>query len=220
MAAGRRRLVQGRRVAGVAALLLALSPAAGRADDASCPEGGALAYYPCSSCHGAAGEGSEPFRAPPLAGLTRDYVVRQLLAFRRGARGAHPADTAGQEMTLLARSLADEREVDAVACHVASLLVPARPVRTLRGDPRRGARLYRACAACHGERAQGVPALLAPPLAQLPDWYLRAQLDAFRLGWRGADGSDAPALQMRAAVATLRGARDSADLASHIVTLR
>lgn len=218
--AAARRCRPSRRAVRVAALLLTLSSGAGRADDASCPAGGAQAYFACSSCHGAAGEGSEPFGAPPLAGLPRDYVLRQLQAFRRGTRGGHPADTAGQEMTLLARSLADEREVAAVACHVASLPAPARAVRTLRGNERRGARLYRACAACHGDRAQGDPALMAPPLAQLPDWYLRAQLEAFRLGWRGAEGSDAAALQMRAAAAALRRASDSTDLASYIVSLR
>ena len=149
-----------------------------------CAETGRSLYYACSSCHGAAGEGSEPFGAPALAGLDAAYVVRQLEHYRSGVRGSDPHDASGSQMVLLARSLPDPTSVVLVACHVASL--PAtRPLPTLHGDPQRGRALFAPCATCHGERAAGNPSLGAPGLAQQSDWYLRAQLLAFRRCWRG-----------------------------------
>jgi cytochrome c553 len=43
---------------------------------------------PCAGCHGADGVGRDR-TIPNLAGLSRDYLVSQLLAFRNGQR-QHP----------------------------------------------------------------------------------------------------------------------------------
>jgi cytochrome c oxidase subunit 2 len=200
----------------VSLLLIAAGPAL--ATDADRGSAAAL-YYPCGSCHGAAGEGSEPFGAPPLAGLPREYLARQLRDFQEGRRGAHAADAAGQEMNLLAKSLKGEAAADSVASFIAALPAVARPLATLRGDLRRGRSLYATCAACHGVDARGNAQLMAPPLAQLPDWYLQSQIEAFRRGLRGTDAADIPGQQMRAVVRVLVGERDSTDLATYIVTL-
>lgn len=65
------------------------------------------------------------------------------------------------------------------------------------------------CAACHGDRGQGNPALGAPRLAgQQPD-YLLLQLQGFKAGRRGYDTRDSHGAQMRAVVASL----DEAELA-------
>ena len=40
----------------------------------------------CTACHGAAGEGSEAMKAPPLAGLQDWYITSQLAAFAAGER--------------------------------------------------------------------------------------------------------------------------------------
>ena len=70
------------------------------------------------------------------------------------------------------------------------------------------------CAACHGDRGQGNPALGAPRLAGQQADYLLQQLQGFKEGRRGYDASDSHGAQMRAVVASLDEA-DFAPLAQH-----
>ncbi|MDX1736513.1 MAG: c-type cytochrome, partial [Halioglobus sp.] len=67
----------------------------------------------------------------------------------------------------------------------------------------RAAANYQPCAACHGERAQGNPALAAPALAGQRAAYLERQLRHFKVGIRGADSQDVHGAQMRGMIATL-----------------
>lgn len=193
-----------------------------RADSSvACAPDAASLYFPCSSCHGARADGNEAFAAPALAGLDASYVRRQLVLFQTGVRGSHPTDVYGQQMTLLARTLGSSSAVEAIACHVAALPTPPRPLPTLEGDVRRGARLYAAsCAACHGPRAEGIRELGAPALQALADWYVLAQLDGFRLGWRGSDPADSLGQSMRAASMALTGPRDARDVAAFLARQR
>ena len=48
------------------------------------------------------------------------------------------------------------------------------------GDEDRGEKLYRVCAACHGDNAQGNMDTRAPRLAGQFEWYLAQQLRNFR----------------------------------------
>ncbi|AOE85690.1 c-type cytochrome [Pseudomonas sp. TCU-HL1] len=70
------------------------------------------------------------------------------------------------------------------------------------------------CAACHGDRGQGNPALGAPRLAGQQADYLLQQLHGFKEGRRGYDTRDSHGAQMRAVVASLDEA-DFAPLAHH-----
>ena len=71
-------------------------------------------------------------------------------------------------------------------------------------DPELGASYYRQfCAACHGPAAEGNPALNSPRLAGADDWYLLAQLQAFRGGSRGSHPQDRTGKQMRAMAGVL-----------------
>lgn len=54
------------------------------------------------------------------------------------------------------------------------------------------------CATCHGPRGEGSAPLEAPSIAGLPAWFVRGQLEKFRLGWRGASPEDAAGQRMRA----------------------
>lgn len=72
------------------------------------------------------------------------------------------------------------------------------------GDALSAAPLYATCAACHGARAEGNPALNAPALAGQQPAYLQRQLRNFRDGLRGTHERDVPGGQMRVAVAVLR----------------
>ena len=65
----------------------------------------------CQNCHGPGGTARAPF-TPYLAGLHRDYLRRELLAFRSGARRT---DSSGQ-MSFIAQHLSEE-DIAALAAH-------------------------------------------------------------------------------------------------------
>jgi len=52
--------------------------------------GGDGRTLPCGGCHGADLRGSG--QVPPIAGRSPTYIVRQLLAFQRGARASRAAE--------------------------------------------------------------------------------------------------------------------------------
>ena len=88
---------------------------------------------------------------------------------------------------------------------------------TVTGDTERGGKLYRQfCAACHGPQAQGNLALNAPRLSGGDDWYLLAQLHAFREGQRGRLREDRAGRQMRSMAAALPDDAALADIVSWI----
>ncbi len=59
------------------------------------------------------------------------------------------------------------------------------------------------CATCHGLKGEGKSEMKSPSIASLPRWYVKAQLERFRGGVRGADPRDATGQIMRAAVLAL-----------------
>lgn len=78
-------------------------------------------YRSCVACHGEDGAGSETLRAPPLAGFSQDYLVRQLKLFRIGARGYHTDDVAGAAMRAAVNVLPDDAAMSAVAAYIVGL---------------------------------------------------------------------------------------------------
>ena len=62
---------------------------------------------------------------------------------------------------------------------------------------------FQACAACHGDAAQGNAALGAPALAGQGAVYLQRQLQHFKTGVRGGDPRDSQGAQMKAMAAPL-----------------
>jgi cytochrome c oxidase subunit 2 len=82
-----------------------------------------------------------------------------------------------------------------------------------------GKSLFASCAACHGQRAEGNPALGAPAIAGLQDWYLKSQLEAFSQGRRGYKPYDNYGAQMRAAVKILPSAADRAAVSSYLAKM-
>jgi cytochrome c553 len=97
-------------------------PDRGTADTVSgdAQRGGTL-YEPCSACHGALGEGSEPLQSPPLAGQSDWYLATQLRHFRSGARGSAPGDTQGALMRAAMSTLSDERAIADVIAYINTL---------------------------------------------------------------------------------------------------
>jgi cytochrome c553 len=86
-------------------------------------------------------------------------------------------------------------------------------------DATAGKGLYTACIACHGNNAQGNPAMNAPSLNGQSASYLTRQLSHFKEGIRGADSNDTFGAQMRGMVATLADDQAIADVSEYIATL-
>ncbi|MBK7974824.1 MAG: c-type cytochrome [Deltaproteobacteria bacterium] len=131
------------------------------------------AFRTCASCHLADGGGRPDGAIPRLAGQHAAILDKRLRALRDGTRDV-PA------MWPFARALSDD-EVRAVADYIASLPRPTRvPIGTGSADDATvlaGSTLATTrCAACHGPRGEGNPALGAPRLCGQHFGYLVRRL--------------------------------------------
>jgi cytochrome c oxidase subunit 2 len=150
----------------------------------------------CVPCHGAEGHGNRELGAPNIAGLPQWYVEAQLRKFQQGHRGANPFDTVGIRMKSMSLALDLDGDLESVAQYVASMTrAPSTPV--LEGDAQAGQASYQVCVACHGPSGLGIEAVNSPPLVGQADWYLLAQLEKFKKGWRGTNPEDISGATMR-----------------------
>ncbi len=78
----------------------------------------ALRVQACQNCHGPGGVGRPPF-IPYLAGLHREYLERDLHAWRAGTRRTDPSG----QMSLIARLLS-EQDIAALAAYYAGRAAP------------------------------------------------------------------------------------------------
>ena len=75
----------------------------------------------CTVCHGADGAGNEVFGSANLIYLSDIYIARQLMYFRDGIRGAHPEDTGGQQMAVMAKLLTTDQAVADMVAYIYGL---------------------------------------------------------------------------------------------------
>ena len=109
----------------------------------------------CTTCHGVEFGGNAAVDAPRLTGLDDWYLRSQMLAFKKGLRGTHPADLIGMEMRPQAAALT-ETEIDAVVALVGRIANrPDTHDITVSGDATRGSALFATCSACHGSKGEG-----------------------------------------------------------------
>ena len=87
------------------------------------------------------------------------------------------------------------------------------------GDAAAGKPLYAVCAACHGVQAEGNPALHAPKLSGLGDWYLQRQLKNYKQGARGTHDKDVFGKMMAPMAATLADDTAIDNVSAYIKTL-
>ena len=80
-------------------------------------------FFPCRSCHGDNGWGSEATRTPAIAGQDAGYLSRQLHSYRDGGRGNHPGDPYGRQMALMAANL-DEQSIARLAEYISAMPPP------------------------------------------------------------------------------------------------
>lgn len=188
----------------------------------SLPEGGIargeVLYKNCVPCHGVDGKGSDLVKAPQIAGLPAWYVEAQLSKFQVGLRGAHPDDIEGLKMRPMSRTIKSDADNKVVAEYVASL-AHARGEVSVKGDATKGQSAYGVCTACHGADGAGNETMKAPPIRQLDDWYVVAQLDKFKSGRRGYLAADTSGSQMAAIAAGLQDEQTMRDLAAYLHTL-
>jgi cytochrome c oxidase subunit 2 len=174
-------------------------------------------YGFCTVCHGSDGNGNMAIRAPKIAGIEPWYLKRQFEHFRGGLRGTHDSDLPGMEMRPVAEQM-DDATIEAVSAYVRTFDAKP-PPHTVSGNAKQGRKLYDACAACHGAKAEGKSELQAPALAGQSDWYLVTQLQRFQSGTRGYSPQDTHGAQMRAAVNALPNGAAIADVVAYINTL-
>jgi cytochrome c553 len=148
---------------------------------------------PCESCHGKEGRPSSDGYYPRIAGKPAGYLYEQLLNFRDGRR-------VSPMMTYMV-DRQSEAYLRQMAEYFSKLEFPYAPPDTSRRSAAllaQGEQLVRhgdasrnlpACTACHGERLTGI-APAVPGLLGLPQYYLAAQLGAWREGLRQARAPD------------------------------
>ena len=206
-------MLSSRSLLGVAALVAAFVAGCGE------PNRGVALYGGCVSCHGETGSGNATVGAPAIAGLPQWYVEAQLKKFRGGIRGYHGDDITGLRMRPMAMTLPEDADVTAVAEYVSKMPVNPRHTTLEGGNVENGKARYVLCSACHGPEGKGNEKLNAPPIGQLPDWYLVAQLQKFKGGLRGAHPQDTTGAQMRANAMTLPDDQTINDVVAYIQTL-
>lgn len=78
-------------------------------------------FTTCAACHGNDGRGVWAMNAPRLAGSSDWYLVTQLKNFKARIRGAHPADSYGEQMGLMADVLADDEAINDIVAYINTL---------------------------------------------------------------------------------------------------
>jgi cytochrome c553 len=162
------------------ALMSGASPAAAQ-DMQGGTDTARRAVHVCASCHGEGGRSTKP-EFPSLAGMPAMYTVRQLKDFRAQQR----AETDARAYMWGVSALLDDATIQSLADYYA-VQKPASghahaPARVLargkvvfeQGLPAVG---VRACASCHGDKAEGVSGF--PRLAGQHAGYLERQLNVF-----------------------------------------
>lgn len=202
---------------------LGLGLTAFAADPAPTPQVNGPVFYQsmCSQCHGAKGEGSELIRAPSIAGRPAWYVERQLENFRIGRRGMKKEDAQGSLMAAIAKVL-HPAEMKAVAEVVSkfAFVPPTQTVALKEPNIEEGRYLFMdRCAQCHRFNGTGEMTFGSPPLVGLQDWYLLAQINKFKTGWRGVDPTDPNGAKMQLSSGYIESEQAKHDVVAFILSL-
>lgn len=176
-------------------------------------EAGQAKSTPCVACHGVDGNSLNPVW-PTLAGQHPSYIVKQLKAFKSGARQ-------DPMMSPMATPLS-EQDMEDLAAYFAS-----KAPNGLEAEPSKvslGQRLFRggdektglaACEACHGPGGDGNPAALYPSIRGQHATYVATQLKNYRSGTRQTDQNQ----MMRNVAATMTDEQIAA-VAAYVQGLR
>jgi cytochrome c553 len=200
----------------LAALALA-SFAAGAAQAQATGKGSAEAGQAksatCVACHGVDGNSVNP-EWPSIAGQHPTYIVKQLKAFKAGARQ-------NALMSPMAQALSDQDMEDLAAFYASQT---ARGGEADKSKVEAGQKLYRggnaasavaACIACHGPNGRGNEPAGYPSIRGQHAKYVEMQLNAYKSGQRSTDLN-----KMMRDVAAKLTADEIAAVASYVQGLR
>ncbi len=139
----------------------------------------------CVACHNPDGNSTNPIY-PKLAGQSADYLNKQLMEFKSGARVnaimlGMVATLTPQDMQDLSAYFASQQIAPGAADPA---LAPVGEALFRGGNMTSG---VSACSACHGAAGAGNPAAKFPALAGQNDQYIEIQLKAFRAMERAND---------------------------------
>lgn len=140
----------------------------------------------CAACHGADGNSIAPAN-PNLAGQGAEYITKQLMDFKSGARknpvmSAMVAALTPDDMKNLGAYFSAQTPKPGSAKNKALALEGEKIFKG--GNAGSG---VPACAACHGPTGAGIP-IQFPRLSSQHSEYVLAQLNNFRTGDRANDG--------------------------------
>jgi len=178
-------------------------------------EAGKTRSVTCGACHGGDGNSVNP-AWPSIAGQHATYIVKQLGAFKSGARS-------NVLMTAQAMGLSDQ-DIANLAVYFSEQAPAPRAV----ANPalvEKGEAIYRggskdhgvpACMACHGPTGQGNPAAGYPVLSGQWADYTAASLTAYANGERKSDGTT----KVMREIASAMNAEQIKAVASYIQGLR
>ncbi len=164
--------------------MLALAVPAYAAGDAATGKAKAAV---CTGCHGADGNGGADQAWPKLASQHENYLIRQLQAFKSGAR-KDPI------MSGMAAGLS-QKDMEDLAAHFSSLSIR---LGSAKSEPmaKQGEHIFRggnakmgvsACMSCHGPSGHGIPPRF-PKISGQNAVYTEKQLLAFKANKRASDG--------------------------------
>jgi cytochrome c553 len=169
----------------------------------------------CVACHGVDGNSVNP-EWPSLAGQHSQYIVKQLKAFKGGARQ-------NALMAPMALGLSDQDMEDVGAYFAAQT---AKGLEAEKSKVALGQKLYRggngntkvaACIACHGPSGTGNPMAGYPSLRGQHAVYVAAQLNLYKSGQRKTDAANNKMMQE---VAANLSVDEIAAVASYVQGLR
>jgi len=195
------------------AVLALASFAAGAVHAEGSAQAGQAKSATCVACHGVDGNSVNP-EWPTIAGQHPSYIVKQLKAFKGGARQ-------NALMSPMAQPLSDQDAED-LAAYFSSQT--ARGGEADKNKVGAGEKLYRggnsatavaACIACHGPNGRGNVAAGYPSIRGQHAKYVEMQLNAYKNGQRGTD----PNKMMRDVAAKL-SADEIAAVAAYVQGLR
>lgn len=140
----------------------------------------------CGACHGADGNSTAPIY-PNLAGQTPEYINKQLIDFKSGARknatmAPNVTNLSAADMLNLAAYFAAQAPKPKLAKD-AALVAEGKRIY-MGGNAASG---VPACSSCHGPAGAGIPVQF-PRMAGQHAKYVQIQLANFRSGDRSNDG--------------------------------
>jgi cytochrome c553 len=197
----------------VATSAFANAPAAAPASKGDPKAAESIVNQVCAGCHAVDGN-SAVAANPKLAGLTAEYINKQLNNFKSGERknpvmGGIVASLSPQDMLNLAAYFSAQQAKPGTSKDQELALV--------------GQKIYRggvqgagvpACASCHGPQGKGIPTQF-PRLAGQHSDYIYTQLNDFRIGTRAND-----AAKMMRSIAQKMTDADMKAVAAYIQGLR